>query len=122
MSNICLICVLHCVIFLKGSNKLEVDKKGFDNLANNEQGEQQKKEKEETQDLGQNQEKANTLEKTTSCEHPDQGAEAEGKENQEKDGIMAEYRCYYNLIFLKTLKKTLLSLSTSANQFHCVRT
>ncbi|KAK2858624.1 hypothetical protein Q5P01_003244 [Channa striata] len=50
-------------------------KKGFDNLASNKQEEQQKKEE------GGKQEK--TPEKTTSCEHQDQRAEAGG---EEKDG------------------------------------
>lgn len=85
--------MLHCVIVLKGNNKPELNKKGFDNLANNEKGEQKKKEQEEMLDEGKNQEKAKTPEKTTSCEHPDQRAEVESKENQEKDGIMAAYMC-----------------------------
>lgn len=80
--------MLHFVIFLKG-NKLELNKKGFDNLANNEKAEQQKKEQGEMQDDGKNQEDAKTPEKTTSCDHPGQCAEAESKENQDKDGKMA---------------------------------
>uniref|UniRef100_A0A8C4IEI0 ATP-binding cassette, sub-family A (ABC1), member 4a n=1 Tax=Dicentrarchus labrax TaxID=13489 RepID=A0A8C4IEI0_DICLA len=46
----------------------DLDKKGFDNLANKEQGEQQNKEEEENQD----QEKPKTLDETASCEHHDQ--------------------------------------------------
>ncbi|XP_051267124.1 retinal-specific phospholipid-transporting ATPase ABCA4a isoform X1 [Dicentrarchus labrax] len=66
----------------------DLDKKGFDNLANKEQGEQQNKEEEENQD----QEKPKTLDETASCEHHDQrerlekGSQDEAEENQEKDG------------------------------------
>lgn len=49
----------------KVDNKLKLDKKGFDNLANKEQGEALKKEETENQ----NQEKATTDKETTSCEH-----------------------------------------------------
>lgn len=68
---------------------MDCDKKGFDNLANKEQGEQQKKgEEEENQD----QEKPKPVEDTPSCEHQDQRErlgsqnQAEGEKNQEKDG------------------------------------
>ncbi|KAG7216739.1 hypothetical protein INR49_021122 [Caranx melampygus] len=54
------------------NNTLELEKKGFDNLANKEPGEQQKKEEEENQGEENNQEKPKTLEKTPSCEHQDQ--------------------------------------------------
>lgn len=101
---------MHFVIFLKGNNKLELDKKGFDNLANKEQGEQQKKDEEE------NQEKPKSLEETTSCEHQDQrqrlGKETQAKENQDKDGrITADY-------FIKTFALTFSlcrSVSVSGN-------
>lgn len=86
MSNV----LYRLVIFLKGNNKLELNKKGFDYLANNEKGEQQKKEQAEVQDEGINQEKAKTPEKTNSCEHPDQRAES--KENQEKGGIKQQLK------------------------------
>ncbi|XP_044195655.1 retinal-specific phospholipid-transporting ATPase ABCA4a [Thunnus albacares] len=66
-------------------NKLELDKKGFDNLANKEQGEQLKKDEEENQNEEKNQEKPKILEETASCEHQDQ-REKLGQENQEKDG------------------------------------
>ncbi|GLD55049.1 retinal-specific ATP-binding cassette transporter-like protein [Lates japonicus] len=75
---------LNTVAPASSNNKLELDKKGFDNLANKEQGEQQKKDEEE------NQEKPKTLEETTSCEHQDQrqrlGKENQAEENQDKDG------------------------------------
>ncbi|KAM8731035.1 retinal-specific phospholipid-transporting ATPase ABCA4a isoform 2-T2 [Acanthopagrus schlegelii] len=66
----------------------QFDKKGFDNLANKDQGEQQKKEEEENQD----QEKPKSQEGSASCEHQDQRerlekeSPAEAEENQEKDG------------------------------------
>ncbi|XP_039982421.1 retinal-specific phospholipid-transporting ATPase ABCA4a [Xiphias gladius] len=74
------------------NNKLELHQKGFDNLANKDQGEQQKKVEEENQEPEKNQEKPKTLEETASCEHQAQrerlGKEnqAEGEENKEKDG------------------------------------
>ncbi|KAF3703359.1 Retinal-specific ATP-binding cassette transporter [Channa argus] len=61
-----------------GNNNLELDKKGFDNLASNKQEEQQKKEEEENQQK--------SPEKTSSCEHQNQRAEMGGEENKEKDG------------------------------------
>ncbi|XP_036935188.1 retinal-specific phospholipid-transporting ATPase ABCA4a isoform X3 [Acanthopagrus latus] len=66
----------------------QFDKKGFDNLANKDQGEQQKKEEEENQD----EEKPKSQEGSASCEHQDQRerlekeSPAEAEENQEKDG------------------------------------
>ncbi|KAF3836109.1 hypothetical protein F7725_028667 [Dissostichus mawsoni] len=63
-----------------GDDKLHLDKKCFDNLANKEQGELQKQEENENQ----NQEEAKTQEETASCEHQENQAEAE--ENQEKEG------------------------------------
>lgn len=81
--------------------------KGFDNLANNEQGEQQKKDEEE------NQEKPKTPEETTSCEHQDQrerlGKEnqaegTENQENQEKDGIIACFLLFDPDVFHQDLK------------------
>ncbi|XP_035855343.1 retinal-specific phospholipid-transporting ATPase ABCA4 isoform X2 [Sander lucioperca] len=79
-----------------GNNKLELNKKGFNNLAHKEQGEQQKQEEEENQDQENDQEndqeKAPTLEETYSCEHLAQrdGLEkenqAEAEKNQETDG------------------------------------
>ncbi|XP_069554079.1 retinal-specific phospholipid-transporting ATPase ABCA4a isoform X2 [Brachyistius frenatus] len=62
-----------------------LDKKGFDNLANNGQGEEPKKEEEDDQNL----EKPTTVENTPSCEHQDQRErkenQAETEKNQEKD-------------------------------------
>ncbi|XP_071341979.1 retinal-specific phospholipid-transporting ATPase ABCA4-like isoform X2 [Trachinotus anak] len=72
------------------NSTLELNKKGFDNLENKEQGEQQKKEEEENQEQEINQEK--TLEETTSCKHQakrerlGKDNQAMGQENQEKDG------------------------------------
>ncbi|KAI9542852.1 Retinal-specific ATP-binding cassette transporter [Dissostichus eleginoides] len=63
-----------------GDDKIHLDKKCFDNLANKEQGELQKQEENENQ----NQEEAKTQEETASCEHQENQAEAE--ENQEKEG------------------------------------
>ncbi|KAE8280049.1 Retinal-specific ATP-binding cassette transporter [Larimichthys crocea] len=69
-------------------NKLDLDKKGFDNLTNKEQGEQQKKEEEEDQDQG----KPKTVEEMTSCEHQDQRerlekeSQSEAEESKERDG------------------------------------
>ncbi|XP_044032286.1 retinal-specific phospholipid-transporting ATPase ABCA4a isoform X2 [Siniperca chuatsi] len=83
---------LNSVAPASGDNKLELDKKGFHNLANKEQGEQQKKEEEEDQDQEKEQEKPKTLEKTASCEHQDQrerlekANQAEAEENQKRDG------------------------------------
>ncbi|KAM9713003.1 retinal-specific phospholipid-transporting ATPase ABCA4a isoform 3-T3 [Menidia menidia] len=60
------------------SGKLELDKKGFDNLANKEQGEQQKKaEEEENAD----QKQADVKKDVPSCEHQDR-RDLLGKENQ----------------------------------------
>lgn len=75
--------------FSKVDNKLELGKKGFDNLANKEQGEKPKTEEEENQE----QEKPRTLEETASCEHHNERerlereSQAEAEENQENDGI-----------------------------------
>lgn len=77
----------------KGQNKLDLDKKGFDNLTNKEQGEQQKKEEEENQDQG----KPKTVEEMTSCEHQDQRerlekeSQSEAEESKERDGILVTY-------------------------------
>lgn len=79
-----------------------MNKKGFNNLAHKEQGEQQKQEEEENQDQENDQEndhendqeKAPTLEETYSCEHLAQrdGLEkenqAEAEKNQETDGTI----------------------------------
>ncbi|XP_033494779.1 retinal-specific phospholipid-transporting ATPase ABCA4a isoform X1 [Epinephelus lanceolatus] len=79
---------LNSVAPASGNDRLGLDKKGFDNLANKEQGEQQKQEEEENQD----QEKAKTLEETGSCEHQDQRErmekenQAESEDNQDRDG------------------------------------
>ncbi|XP_040926208.1 retinal-specific phospholipid-transporting ATPase ABCA4-like isoform X1 [Betta splendens] len=64
---------LNTVAPASSDGKLELNKKGFDNLANTEQGVQKKAENRENQG------------KSTSCEHPDQ-AEAEGEETQENHG------------------------------------
>ncbi|XP_029955495.1 retinal-specific phospholipid-transporting ATPase ABCA4-like [Salarias fasciatus] len=62
------------------SGKLEMDKKGFDNLVNKEQGEPQKKEEEENPD----QLKTKTAEDSVpSCEHVQR--ETSGQESQERD-------------------------------------
>ncbi|XP_041823569.1 retinal-specific phospholipid-transporting ATPase ABCA4-like [Melanotaenia boesemani] len=66
---------LNSVAPASGTDRLELDKKGFDSLANKEQGEQQKKAVEE------NQEQEKTIEDIPSCEHQDQ-REMLGKENQ----------------------------------------
>ena len=77
--------------FPKGNDKMESDRKGFDNLANKEQGEQQKKAEEENVDK----EQAGAKEDVPSCQHQDRrdllGKEnqAESEKNKEKDGIMA---------------------------------
>ncbi|KAM3593267.1 uncharacterized protein V6R79_008809 [Siganus canaliculatus] len=69
-------------------DRVELEKKGFDNLVNKEQGEQQKKENEENQE----QEKHATVEETASCEHQDQRerlqreGQAEADDSQESDG------------------------------------
>ncbi|XP_035474924.1 retinal-specific phospholipid-transporting ATPase ABCA4 isoform X1 [Scophthalmus maximus] len=78
---------LNTVAPASSSNKLDLNKKGFDNLANKKQGEQQKKEEGENQEEEKNQEK--TLEENTSCEHQERlGKEnqTDCKEKQEKDG------------------------------------
>uniref|UniRef100_UPI0037E6FBBE retinal-specific phospholipid-transporting ATPase ABCA4a n=1 Tax=Semicossyphus pulcher TaxID=241346 RepID=UPI0037E6FBBE len=70
------------------------DKTGFDNLANKEQVEPQKKEekKEENKNSNQqkNQERRRTLKKTTSCEHQDQ---RERLESQERHGSSLTLKC-----------------------------
>ncbi len=75
--------------FSEGDNNLELGKKGFDNLANKDQGEQQKIEEE-----NQEQEKPQTQEETSSCEHQDQRERLE-KESQadaeQKDGTKVSY-------------------------------
>ncbi|XP_051796407.1 retinal-specific phospholipid-transporting ATPase ABCA4a [Acanthochromis polyacanthus] len=67
------------------SGKTELDNKGFDNLANKEQGELQKKEEEENN----GQDKPQTVENNPSCEHHDErerlGKPDEAEKNQEKD-------------------------------------
>ncbi|KAF0028277.1 hypothetical protein F2P81_019364 [Scophthalmus maximus] len=81
---------LNTVAPASSSNKLDLNKKGFDNLANKKQGEQQKKEEGENQEEEKNQEK--TLEENTSCEHQERlGKEnqTDCKEKQEKDGMSA---------------------------------
>ncbi|XP_067342054.1 retinal-specific phospholipid-transporting ATPase ABCA4a [Channa argus] len=69
---------INTVAPIASNNNLELDKKGFDNLASNKQEEQQKKEEEENQQK--------SPEKTSSCEHQNQRAEMGGEENKEKDG------------------------------------
>ncbi|XP_047424587.1 retinal-specific phospholipid-transporting ATPase ABCA4a isoform X2 [Mugil cephalus] len=71
---------LNSVAPASGNNKMELDKKGFDNLANKDQGEQQQKEEEETQE----EEKAQTMEEPPSCEHQDR-RERLGKEDQAEE-------------------------------------
>ncbi|XP_028288502.1 retinal-specific phospholipid-transporting ATPase ABCA4a [Parambassis ranga] len=67
-----------------GNNKMECDKKGFDNLANKEQGEQLKKgEEEENQD----QEKPKPVEDTPSCEHQDQRERLESENQTEEQSF-----------------------------------
>lgn len=66
-----------------------MEKKGFDNLANKEQGEQQRREEEQNQGEENNQERLRTPE-VPSCEHHDQ-REKLGKEAEEQDGIIAAY-------------------------------
>lgn len=64
-----------------------MDKRGFDNLANNEQGKEEAK-----QNQKENEEKPKTLEEPASCEHLDQRERLqkdkgpEGEENQDADG------------------------------------
>lgn len=66
-------------MFLKGNDRMELEKKGFDNLVNKEQGELQKKTEQEDQV------QPKPKEETPSCEHHDRTL---GKENQEKHGII----------------------------------
>ncbi|XP_058488295.1 retinal-specific phospholipid-transporting ATPase ABCA4a isoform X2 [Solea solea] len=72
------------------SNALELDKKRFDNLANQKQGEEQRKEDEDDQEQEEDQENPQTLEETASCEHQDQrerlGKESQADETKEKNG------------------------------------
>uniref|UniRef100_A0A7N5ZWK4 P-type phospholipid transporter n=1 Tax=Anabas testudineus TaxID=64144 RepID=A0A7N5ZWK4_ANATE len=90
---------LNTVAPASSNNKLELDKKGFDNLANNEKGERQKKEEEEIQNHGKNQEKAETVEKINSCEHPDQHAEAKGESFFEAEPAdLVKGVCIQNLV------------------------
>lgn len=69
---------------------MELDKKGFDNLANKEQGEQTKEE-DGIHDQENSPEKTKGIEDPPSCEHHDQrerlGKENEPEKNQERDGI-----------------------------------
>lgn len=69
---------------------MELDKKGFDNLANKEQGEQTKEE-DGIHDQENSPEKTKGIEDPPSCQHHDQrerlGKENEPEKNQEKDGI-----------------------------------
>lgn len=69
---------------------MELDKKGFDNLANKEQGEQTKEE-DGIHDQENSPEKTKGKEDPLSCEHHDQrerlGKENKPEKNQEKDGI-----------------------------------
>ncbi|XP_034068007.1 retinal-specific phospholipid-transporting ATPase ABCA4-like [Gymnodraco acuticeps] len=67
----------------------DLDKKSFDNMANKEQGELQKQEENENQ----SQEEAKTQEETTSCEHQENQAEAEG--DQEKEGILVTCQSFF---------------------------
>ncbi|XP_034027520.1 retinal-specific phospholipid-transporting ATPase ABCA4-like [Thalassophryne amazonica] len=71
---------LNTVTPATGSNTLDLDKKGFDNLANK-QGEEDNIKEEENQ----NHQKPKALEEIVSCEHQDL-RERVVKENQEKDG------------------------------------
>ncbi|XP_072234331.1 retinal-specific phospholipid-transporting ATPase ABCA4a [Leuresthes tenuis] len=78
---------LNSVAPASGNDKMESDRKGFDNLANKEQGEQQKKAEEENVDK----EQAGAKEDAPSCQHQDRrdllGKEnqAESEKNKEKD-------------------------------------
>lgn len=79
--------IVSSFFFFSKDNK-GLDKKGFDNLANKEQGEQQKKHEEDIQNEEGNQEKPKTLEEPASCEHQDQ---RERLGNEEKDGIIVSF-------------------------------
>ncbi|KAM4533545.1 retinal-specific phospholipid-transporting ATPase ABCA4-like [Odontesthes bonariensis] len=78
---------LNSVAPASGNDKMESDKKGFDNLANKEQGEQPKKAEEENVD----QEQAGAKQDTPSCRHQDRrdllgkGNQAESEKSKEKD-------------------------------------
>ncbi|XP_005744934.1 retinal-specific phospholipid-transporting ATPase ABCA4a isoform X1 [Pundamilia nyererei] len=79
---------LNTVAPASGNTRMELDKKGFDNLANKEQGEQTKEE-DGIHDQENSPEKTKGKEDPPSCEHHDQrerlGKENKPEKNQEKD-------------------------------------
>ncbi|XP_031735235.1 retinal-specific phospholipid-transporting ATPase ABCA4-like isoform X3 [Anarrhichthys ocellatus] len=110
---------LNSVAPASDNSKLEMNKKGFDNLTNKKQGEQQKQEV-ENQDQEKDREKPKTLEETVSCDHQDQGerlVENQAEENQIKDGqpfFEAEPADLVKGVCIQNLVKVFGSSSTPA--------
>ncbi|KAM9332939.1 retinal-specific phospholipid-transporting ATPase ABCA4a [Pholidichthys leucotaenia] len=71
---------LNSVAPATGITRMEIDKKGFDNLANKEQTEQQTKEEKENADQEKTEESRETVEDPSSCEHQGQRERLKNKE------------------------------------------
>lgn len=101
---------------------MALDKKGFDNLVNKEQAEQQTKEEDGTHDQENNPEKPKAMEAPPSCEHQDQrerlGTENKPEQNQEKDGIMDATAAYKIKPLLHLTVYHFLSLKNKLQQFY----